>query len=74
MARGLAAAGVLPVILDINEAAARQTALEITEETGAKSYGYMANVLDKASLEEIQKQMISKAVLSELFQFSCSLG
>ncbi len=60
MARGLAAAGVIPVILDINEAAARQTALEITEETGTKSYGYMANVLDKASLEEIQKQIISE--------------
>jgi NAD(P)-dependent dehydrogenase (short-subunit alcohol dehydrogenase family) len=60
MARGLAAAGVIPVILDINEAAARQTALEITEETGTKSFGYMANVLDKASLEEIQKQIISE--------------
>ena len=60
MARGLAAAGVVPVILDINEAAALQTALEITEETGTKSYGYMANVLDKASLEEIQKQIISE--------------
>jgi NAD(P)-dependent dehydrogenase (short-subunit alcohol dehydrogenase family) len=60
MARGLAAAGVIPVILDINEEAARQTALEVTEETGTKSYGYMANVLDKASLEEIQKQIISE--------------
>lgn len=60
MARGLASAGVITVILDINEVAARQTAHEITEETGTKSYGYMANVLDKASLEEVQKQIISE--------------
>lgn len=60
MARGLASEGVTPVLLDINEEAARKTALEITEETGTKCYGYMANVLDKASLEEIQKQIISE--------------
>jgi NAD(P)-dependent dehydrogenase (short-subunit alcohol dehydrogenase family) len=60
MARGLASAGVIPVILDINEAAARQTALEIAEETGTKSFGYMANVLDKVSLEEVRKQIISE--------------
>ena len=39
MARGLASVGVIPVILDINEEAARQTALEIAEETGTKCYG-----------------------------------
>ncbi len=60
MARGLASAGVIPVILDINEAAARQTASEIEEEIGTKCYGYMANVLDKASLEDIQKKIISE--------------
>jgi NAD(P)-dependent dehydrogenase (short-subunit alcohol dehydrogenase family) len=60
MARGLASAGVIPVILDINEAAARQTALDIAEETGTRSFGFMANVLDKASLEEVQKQIISE--------------
>lgn len=60
MARGLASEGVTPVLLDINEEAARKTALEITEETGTKCYGYMANVLDKASLEEVQKQIISE--------------
>jgi len=60
MARGLAAAGVIPVILDINEEAARQTAKEISNELGRKCYGYRANVLDKESLEEIQKQIISE--------------
>ncbi|MCP4311657.1 MAG: SDR family oxidoreductase [Bacteroidetes bacterium] len=60
MARGLASAGVIPVILDINEAAARQTASEIEEEIGTKCYGYMANVLDKTSLEDIQKEIISE--------------
>ena len=60
MARGLAAAGVIPVILDINEEAARQTAKEISNELGGKCYGYRANVLDKESLEEIQKQIISE--------------
>lgn len=60
IARGLATAGVTPVILDINEKAARQTALEISEECGIKSYGYVANVLDKASLEEVRKQIVSE--------------
>lgn len=60
MARGLAAAGVIPVILDINEAAAKQTALEISKETGTKCYGYMANVLDKASLEAIREKIIAE--------------
>jgi len=60
MARGLAKAGVITVILDINEAAASQTAREISEESGIKSYGYMANVLDKASLEEVRKQIVSE--------------
>ena len=60
MARGLAAAGVIPVILDINEEAARQTAREIAEETGNKCFGYKANVLDKANLEEIRETIIAE--------------
>ena len=60
MARGLAAAGVIPVILDINEEAARQTARETAEETGNKCFGYKANVLDKANLEEIRETIIAE--------------
>ena len=60
MARGLAAAGVIPVILDINEAAARKTAADITKETGTSSYGYMANVLDKKSLEEVREKILAE--------------
>lgn len=60
MARGLAAAGVITVILDINEEAALKTASEIEKETGTKSYGYMANVLDKASLEAVREKIIAE--------------
>jgi NAD(P)-dependent dehydrogenase (short-subunit alcohol dehydrogenase family) len=60
MARGLAVAGVITVILDINEEAAHKTASEIEKETGTKSYGYMANVLDKASLEAIREKIIAE--------------
>lgn len=60
MARGLAAVGVIPVILDINEEAAQQTAREISKETGNKCFGYKANVLDKASLEAIRETIIAE--------------
>jgi len=60
MARGLASAGVITVILDINEEAAKKVASELTSELGAKSYGYRANVLDRASLEAVRKQIISE--------------
>ena len=60
MARGLASEGVLTVILDINEEAAKKTASELTSELGIKSYGYRANVLDRASLETVRKQIISE--------------
>ena len=60
MARGLAAAGVITVILDINLEAALKTASEIEKETGTKSYGYMANVLDKASLEDVREKIIAE--------------
>ncbi len=60
MARGLASAGVIPVILDINEEAAKNAAASISREFGVKSVGYKANVLDRASLEEVKKRIISE--------------
>jgi NAD(P)-dependent dehydrogenase (short-subunit alcohol dehydrogenase family) len=66
MARGLAAAGVVPVILDINEEAAKQTASEISNDLGVKCFGYRANVLDKGSLEEIRERIISEVGEIEL--------
>ena len=60
MSRGLAAAGVIPVILDIDEEAARKAATAISEEFGVKSLGYKANVLDRASLEEVKNRIISE--------------
>ena len=55
IARGLAHVGVIPVILDINEEAAKKLAAEISGEYKVKAFGYKANVLEKASLEEVKK-------------------
>ncbi len=60
MARGLAAVGVVPVILDIDEEAARRTAQEISDDLGVPGFGYKANVLDKASLEEVRAQVVEE--------------
>ncbi|HKK61651.1 MAG TPA: SDR family oxidoreductase [Bacteroidales bacterium] len=60
LASGLAKSGVIPVILDINAEAAKKVAEEVTAETGTKAYGFMGNVLDKASLEETQKEIIAE--------------
>jgi len=60
MARGLASVGAIPVILDINEEAARATATAISSEFGVNSAGYKANVLDKANLEEVHQQIIAQ--------------
>ncbi len=60
MAHGLASAGVITVILDINEEAAKKLASEISSDMGVKSYGYKANVLDRASLEEVRKQILEE--------------
>lgn len=60
MARGLSSAGVITVILDINEEAAKKVASELISELGVKSYGYMANVLDRASLEKVRLQILSE--------------
>ena len=61
IADGLAAVGVIPVILDINEEAAKKVAAEIAAKYGVKSFGYKANVLDKKSLEEV-KNLINSEV------------
>jgi NAD(P)-dependent dehydrogenase (short-subunit alcohol dehydrogenase family) len=55
MARGLAAAGVITVILDINKEAAEEVASELTSEFGVLSRGYQTNVLDRKSLEEARE-------------------
>jgi len=57
MARSLAAHGVKTVILDLNKDAAVKVAAEITKEFKTPSIGLSANVLDKASLEEVRKQI-----------------
>ncbi len=57
MARGLASVGVVTVILDINEEAARSAASEISEETGTPAHGYKADVLSRESLEEVRERI-----------------
>jgi len=58
IARGLASAGVIPVILDINEEAADKVATEVASEHGVKSFGFRTNVLDRSSLEEVRKKIL----------------
>jgi len=60
MAHGLASAGVITVILDINEEAALKLASDISTDMGVKSYGYKANVLDRVSLEKVRKQILDE--------------
>lgn len=60
MARGLASAGVITVILDINEEAANKVVSELTSDYGVKSFGFRANVLDRSSLEEVRKKILSE--------------
>lgn len=54
IAKGLATVGVKTAILDINEEMALKVAAEIQSESGVQTKGYKANVLDKASLEEVK--------------------
>ena len=54
IARGLASVGIKIAILDINEEMAMKIAHQIKDETGTEVKGYEANVLDKASLEEVK--------------------
>ena len=51
IARGLAMAGMKTVILDIDEALARKTAVQIQQETGEPAVGLKADVLSRDSLE-----------------------
>jgi len=51
LALGLAQVGIKTAILDINLEMAEKTAKEIEQETGTLTRGYLANVLDKTSLE-----------------------
>ena len=58
--RGLASAGVITVILDINEQAASELAGEITSEFGVRSLGLEADVLNKNSLEQVRSRIIDQ--------------
>lgn len=60
LAAGLAAAGIVTVILDINEEAAVKVAETVSAETGTASYGMKADVLDKASLEVVAEDIRKK--------------
>ena len=60
MARGLAGAGVITTILDINEEAAGKVATEISKDFGVKSFAFGANVLDRESLEEVRERIRSE--------------
>ena len=56
----LASAGMVPVILDINEEAARKVAEDIMKKYGVKAHALKADVLDKNSLESVQRQILSE--------------
>lgn len=58
IARGIAGAGVITVILDINREAAVKVAEEIRRDFGVDSFGYRANVLDRESLEQVRETIL----------------
>lgn len=58
MAKAFAVSGARVAALDLNEDAVKKLAEELTKE-GYICKGYKANVLDKASLEEVHAQVIS---------------
>ena len=60
MARGLASAGVITVILDINEEAAKKVATEVSSDYNVKSFGFRTNVLERSSLEEVRKKILEE--------------
>jgi NAD(P)-dependent dehydrogenase (short-subunit alcohol dehydrogenase family) len=55
LVRGLAAVGVKTAIVDLNEAAATQLAVEVEKEFGVTTIGVGASVLDKESLYTAKK-------------------
>jgi NAD(P)-dependent dehydrogenase (short-subunit alcohol dehydrogenase family) len=63
MAKGLAAAGIKTAIVDLNQEAANKIAAEVEKESGVKTIGVQANVLEKESLikaKEIINQQLGK--------------
>jgi NAD(P)-dependent dehydrogenase (short-subunit alcohol dehydrogenase family) len=66
MARGLAGAGVIPVILDIDETAAARVAGEIEATFGVAARGFRADVLSRESLEEVKERIVAEAGEIEL--------
>jgi NAD(P)-dependent dehydrogenase (short-subunit alcohol dehydrogenase family) len=60
IAMGFAKAGVQTVLLDINEEQAKIEAKKIEAETGVKSVGLKADVLNKASLIEVKETILKE--------------
>ena len=60
LADGLAKAGIITVILDINLEAAAKVAKQVETETGTASHGLKANVLDKASLQAVYEKIVKE--------------
>jgi NAD(P)-dependent dehydrogenase (short-subunit alcohol dehydrogenase family) len=60
IAKGLASVGVITAIVDINKEMAEKVASEIEKESGTKSIGVEANVLDKASLQKAKQEINNK--------------
>lgn len=60
IAKGLGAAGVQTVIMDLNNEAAERVALEVTDETGTRSVGVEGNVLKKDSLINAKEYILKE--------------
>ncbi|WP_291859262.1 SDR family oxidoreductase [Marinilabilia sp.] len=60
MAKALAMKGVKTAILDLKKENADKVANEIKETYGTESFGFASNVLDKASLEAVKKEINEK--------------
>jgi NAD(P)-dependent dehydrogenase (short-subunit alcohol dehydrogenase family) len=60
LAIGLGSVGVKTALLDLNKEMADKVAAEVEAQTGSKSIGVEANVLDKASLENAKKEVNDK--------------
>jgi NAD(P)-dependent dehydrogenase (short-subunit alcohol dehydrogenase family) len=60
LAEALAGAGIVPVILDINEEAARKVAKEASDSSGTPAFGFRADVLDKESLQDVNDVILKE--------------
>lgn len=60
LAIGLGSVGVKTALLDLNKEMADKVAVEVEAQTGSKSIGVEANVLDKDSLEKAKKEINDK--------------